>query len=168
MYHYGNQLRTYYRFQFYWGFRLLWKNKKLIGWTLFLIKSLSSLNSSHDMYNIISMDVLSHMFEYTLCNKWCQQLGGTYSSHTIGTTWINRLNKIKKLGLIMTQGQHRCQKIWKNLKNYVLVSDFATRQLNLRKPKKTQKLLQKTPFFLKKCNSKKDIKPQRNHGHKSD
>ena len=29
---------TDYRFQFHWGFRISWKNKKKIGWTLFLIK----------------------------------------------------------------------------------------------------------------------------------
>ena len=33
---------------------------------------------------------IAHVGKY---NKWCQQLGGTYSSHTIGTTWINQLNR---------------------------------------------------------------------------
>ena len=37
-----------------------------------------------------------------------------------------------------TQGQHSCQRIRKNLKNYLQVSEFATWQLNLRKHQKSQ------------------------------
>ena len=50
-----------------------------------------------------------------------------------------------------TQDQHRCQKIRKIPKNYVPVSDFATRQLNLRKPQKPKHLAIKFFVFFKKC-----------------
>ena len=41
--------------------------------------------------------------------------------------------------LTRTQGQHRCQKIRKILNNYVPISDFPTRHLNMRKRQKSQK-----------------------------
>ena len=50
--------------------------------------------------------------------------------------------------LTRIQGQHRCQKIRKIPKNYVPVSDFATRQLNLGKCQKSQKFCKKKYFFL--------------------
>jgi hypothetical protein len=56
--------------------------------------------------------------------------------------------------LAQTQGQHRCQKIRKILKKCVPVSDFATRQMNLRKPQNSQKFWKKIFRFGKKCNSK--------------
>ena len=49
-----------------------------------------------------------------------------------------------------TQGQHRCQKIRKILKNHVLVSDFATMLLDLRKTEKSQKICKQIFFFRKK------------------
>ena len=36
--------------------------------------------------------------------------------------------------LMQIRGQHRCQMFHKIVSNYVTISDFATRQLNLRKP----------------------------------
>ena len=48
-----------------------------------------------------------------------------------------------------TQGQYKCQKVQKLLKNHVQVSNFATMLLNLRKPKKYTKILGKR-YFLKK------------------
>ena len=51
-----------------------------------------------------------------------------------------------------TQDQHRCQKIRKIQKNYVTISDFATRPLNLRKPKKSPKFSKiNKKISLKKC-----------------
>ena len=49
--------------------------------------------------------------------------------------------------LMWTWGQYRCQMFCKIMKNYVPISDFATRQLNLRKSQKSQKFSKKT-FFL--------------------
>ena len=40
--------------------------------------------------------------------------------------------------LMQIQGQHGCQIFRKIVYNYVPISDFATRSLNLRKPKKFQ------------------------------
>ena len=50
--------------------------------------------------------------------------------------------------LTWTQGQHRCQTIRKIPKNHVPVSDFATRQLNLRKLQNSQNICKKYIFFF--------------------
>ena len=50
----------------------------------------------------------------------------------------------------LTQGQYRCQKVRKYLKNHVPVSDFATMLLNLRKTQKSQKFCKKKFFFFVK------------------
>ena len=47
----------------------------------------------------------------------------------------------------LTQGQYKCQKVRKILKNHVLVLDFAAMLLNLRK---TQKFCKKIFFFHKR------------------
>ena len=54
----------------------------------------------------------------------------------------------------LTQGQYRCQKVRKILKNHVPVSDFATMLLNLRKTQKSQNFCKNFffLFFVKKCN----------------
>ena len=49
----------------------------------------------------------------------------------------------------LTQGQYRCQKVRKILKNHLPVSDFATMLLNLRKTQKSRNFC-KTIFFLEK------------------
>ena len=46
-----------------------------------------------------------------------------------------------------TQVQHRCQKIRKFWTNSLAVSNFATRQLNLRKPQRWLKFCKKYIFF---------------------
>ena len=48
--------------------------------------------------------------------------------------------------LTQTQDQQKCQKIRKIAKNYVPISDFATRPLNLRKLQKSNNF-----FFVKNC-----------------
>jgi hypothetical protein len=52
--------------------------------------------------------------------------------------------------LTQTQAQHRCQKTGKIGKNYVPISDFATRPLNLRKPKKSPKFSKIYISYVKK------------------
>ena len=49
-----------------------------------------------------------------------------------------------------TQGQYKCQKVQKILKDHVPVLDFATMLLNLRKTQKSQKFCKKKNFFRKK------------------
>ena len=49
------------------------------------------------------------------------------------------------------QGQHGCQIFRKIVYNYLPISDFATRSLNLGKPQKSQKFCKKIFFFVKKC-----------------
>ena len=52
--------------------------------------------------------------------------------------------------LMQTQGQHRRQMFCKIVQNYVSISDFASRQLNLRKLHKSHKFSRFFLFF-KKC-----------------
>jgi hypothetical protein len=55
--------------------------------------------------------------------------------------------------LMQIQGQHGCQIFRKIVKNYVPISDFATRLLNLSKPQKSQNFCKKNIFFsLKNAN----------------
>ena len=55
-----------------------------------------------------------------------------------------------KFPISISTNTHGCQKIRKMPKNYVPVSDFATRQLNLRKPQKSQNFCKKCNFISKK------------------
>ena len=85
-----NQLWINYRFQFHWGFRLLWKNKKLIRWTfdkitflpnnsqiiscqkywmwIWIINYHSILCISlekRSLVGLLGLKILSHIFEHT-------------------------------------------------------------------------------------------------------
>ena len=54
--------------------------------------------------------------------------------------------------LTWTQSQHRCQIFCKIVLNYVSISDFTSRQLNLRKPQKPQKFSENKMKPLKNAN----------------
>ena len=52
--------------------------------------------------------------------------------------------------LMQIKGQYGCQIFRKIVKNYVPISDFATRSLNLRKPQKFQIFCKKIFIFFAK------------------